>query len=310
MRNVGTGIPVELLPGIYEVRASSDSPTEKYFAWISAFILTDPRGKEPVAVVDSGWPQTPRTLLIPALASLGFDPSRVATLVNTHSHPDHIQGNTALRALTGCQIWISDADAQGLQASGENYGQAFHAHEPDRHLHSHETVDLAGRQWEVIPLPGHSAGSIGLFNHHERILICGDALQAESHDVAGLAMLPDRQAYRAMLDRVANLGVRHLIPSHPFEPLRSTHLTPETEVTRYLDSCRRNVDEFEMQVHAALHALGGSASTTALAERLCLDRGIGRPCPLAGFALSIDRSHLERVGTIRSGDPGDVWHLA
>lgn len=65
-----------------------------------------------------------------------------------------------------------------------------------------------------------------------------------------------------------------------------------------------------MQVHSALRSLGGSASTMALAERPCLDRGFGHSCPLAGFGLSIDRAHLERAGTIGSGDPGDVWHLA
>lgn len=140
VRNVGTGIPVELFRGIHEVRESSDNPTEGYFAWISASILTDPHGKEPPAIIDSGWSQTPRSLLIPALASLGYEPNRVATLVNTHDHPDHIQGNTTLRDLTGCQIWIGEGDAQALQASGENNGETFHSLQPDRLLIAHETV--------------------------------------------------------------------------------------------------------------------------------------------------------------------------
>jgi glyoxylase-like metal-dependent hydrolase (beta-lactamase superfamily II) len=49
----------------------------------------------------------------------------------------------------------------------------------NRKLHGGERLELGGMDWEVIHVPGHSAGSIGLYYPPKKILIPGDVVYAD-----------------------------------------------------------------------------------------------------------------------------------
>jgi glyoxylase-like metal-dependent hydrolase (beta-lactamase superfamily II) len=309
-RNVATGAPIEVLPGIYELRESLGPGFDVPECWLSLFLLVDPMHHAPPVIVDSGWPRTAATVVVPALESLGYGPEALMAVINTHNHGDHTHGNGRMRAATGCEIWIGDADADALDREAEFDGETIPPARPDRRLIAGEELDLAGRTWEVIPLPGHSPGSIGLWDREARVLICGDALQANATAVQGIAILPDRAAYAATLDRVAALAPTHLLPAHPYAPFTTCYVDGEVAVARYLQACRDHLDSYAAQVGDALRALGGVADTAALADRLCRDRGYTGTAPLAPRLLEADRAHLEKAGIVRAGDAPDTWHLA
>jgi glyoxylase-like metal-dependent hydrolase (beta-lactamase superfamily II) len=309
-RNVGTGVPIEVLPGIYELRESLGPGFDVPECWLSLYLLVDPTHHAPPVLIDSGWPRTAATVVVPALASLGYGPEALMAVINTHNHGDHTHGNGRTRAATGCEVWIGDADADGLAREAEFDGEVIPPDRPDRRLIAGEELDLAGRIWEVIPMPGHSPGSIGLWDREARVLICGDALQAQATAVQGIAILPDRDAYAATLDRIAALAPAHLLPAHPYAPFTTCHINGEAEVARYLQACRDHLEGYPAEVRAALHALGGAATTDTLADRLCRDRGYAGTCPLAPRLLDADRAHLEAHGIVRPGDPTGHWHIA
>ena len=83
---------------------------------------------------------------------------------------------------------------------------------PTRQLTEGDVVDLGDRAFEVIHLPGHSPGSIGLWEPRTGILFSGDAI----YDGALLDMLPDSSIrnYIATMKRLRSLPVAMVHAGH------------------------------------------------------------------------------------------------
>ena len=307
-RNVATGRPVEILPGIWEVRESLGPVFDTPDCWVSLWLLTDPAKRERPVLIDSGVPRSTETVILPALRVLDLAPSDLAVCVNTHNHHDHAGSNIQLREATGCQIWIHEADAPGL-LRGSTFGdEPIHPHEADRLLREGEVLRLAGHDYEVVHIPGHSAGSIGLYDRERKLFFCGDALQAQGTLTQGIAGASDREAYVASLDKVERLEIEHLIAAHPYLPFTDSHVHPASEVRRYLAECRRFVDEIDAEILDALRAVGGSGTAAQLADRICAKRGFAKTCQLTAGILRGILARLEHDGRVRVG--GEAYSLS
>ena len=310
-RNVATGRPVEALPGIYELRESLAPVFDTPDCWVSLWILVDPSGREPPAIVDSGVPRSTETVILPALRALGFQPEDLAVVVNTHSHHDHAGSNVQLRDATGCQVWIHKDDAPAIER-GSNFGdEPCLPHRADRLLEEGETLRLAGRDYEVVHIPGHSPGSIGLYDRERQLFFSGDGLQAHGTSTQGIAGAADREAYYRSLDKVDALEIEHLLAAHPYFPFTDSHVQPQSEVRRYLAESRRFFDEIDGEVLRTLEAAGGSATAEALADRICAARGFPRTCQLTAGILRGYLARLEAQGRLRrQGEAPDArWSL-
>ena len=133
-------------------------------------------------VVDPGG-DVPRILA--AIERLGLSPAKILL---THGHLDHAGGAAELRerllARAGAPgaIPIEGPDERdlfllhGLAAAGRQYGMAMRDVTPDRLLREGDTVDAAGRRWEVLHCPGHTPGSLVLFDRDARFALVGDVL--------------------------------------------------------------------------------------------------------------------------------------
>ena len=85
-----------------------------------------------------------------------------------------------------------------------------------------DRFDLGGRILEVVHLPGHTAGSIGLFLREERLIWVGDA----ANDFVWL-FLPEAQSlsvYRDTLRKLRGLDFDLMIQSHFPDPLPKDRL--------------------------------------------------------------------------------------
>ena len=84
--------------------------------------------------------------------------------------------------------------------------------EPTRLLQEGDVVDLGDRAFEVLHLPGHSPGSIGLYEHATQTLVSGDAI----YDGPLLDNLPDSDvaAYRRTMERLLLLPVSIVHAGH------------------------------------------------------------------------------------------------
>ncbi len=135
-----------------------------------------------------------------------------------------IEANTLARAESRIPLDISDYSAEALamlEASGYEIPGAIlaaiphqgfdpRAHRPlpappTRLLTEGDVVDLGNRSFEVLHLPGHSPGSIGLWEKATGVLFSGDAI----YDGPLLDELPgsDIGAYVTTMKRLRSLPV-------------------------------------------------------------------------------------------------------
>ena len=100
--------------------------------------------------------------LVAALKTTGW---RLAAILNTHGHLDHIVGNGPLKELfPDVPIVIGRGDAELLTDAELNlsagYGLPMTSPPADRLLDADETLTLAELRWKVREIPGHSPGHI------------------------------------------------------------------------------------------------------------------------------------------------------
>jgi hydroxyacylglutathione hydrolase len=140
-------------------------------------LLWDPETRDG-AVVDPGG-DIPR--IRAAIAEVGV---RVEKILITHGHIDHAGGAAELRDSLGVPIeGPHRADAfllEGLEAQGLSYGIEARAVTPDRWLAEGDQVTVAGHRFAVFHCPGHTPGSVVLFNAAQRFALAGDVLFAGS----------------------------------------------------------------------------------------------------------------------------------
>ena len=215
---------------------------------------------------------------------------RLAGIVLTHHHPDHI-GAVAICA--------------------ERYGVPVLAHEEtarlltgkvrvDRLLVEGDRLDLGvaphGRgRWhlEALLTPGHAPGHLVFYEPDYRLLFVGDMVST----LSSIVITPpegDLPQYLASLHRLRTLPARLLLPAHGPASARVEHT---------LDECLAHRAKREEQL---LAALGPTPRTVA---DLALDLYRGLPSslmPLAELQTLAGLDKLRREGRVATGDAGWV----
>jgi glyoxylase-like metal-dependent hydrolase (beta-lactamase superfamily II) len=179
------------------------------------------RGADGAALVDSSYvAHAPQTLALLAHALGG---GRLARLVNTHCHSDHMGGNRAIRDAHGCRTTIPAGEAPLIDRWDERElvlgfaDQRSDRFDYDDTIAPGDTLRLGGLDWQVLAAPGHDPHAVMLYAPEERILISGDALWEDGFGVIFPALFGAAAAFaetRATLESIARLEVRTVIPGH------------------------------------------------------------------------------------------------
>lgn len=169
---------------------------------------------------------------IQSIQKAGIDLSAIKRIIMTHTHLDHI-GCLAeiLKQIPWAELWVHRLEADLLEQGDERavYGMEmfrglcqgqfglkpgafkFQVH---RKLQGGEILDLGATEWEVMHIPGHSMGSIGLYHRSLKILIPGDVVYADyaigRFDLYGA----EASELKKSLMRLAKLEVEILLPGH------------------------------------------------------------------------------------------------
>jgi len=274
--------------------------------WSNVYLL---RKADAAVLVDAGSPSDEEDLAA-ALTARGVALAQVKAVVVTHAHADHAGCARWLKA-QGAAIVLGAGDVQ-VAARGENdplhatnllgallapvFMFPFEAFTPDVAV-DHE-IDLADRgfpELHVVPVPGHTPGSIAVVLGTEAFsgdlvkggLVVGPGTPSEH--IYQTDRLADHRSLAALLGR----GVTRLYPGHS-GPLDAAET--EAWLAGAADDTGENAVSGQLDIRGELPRHGGpsdSGRTAGLRVRFVA----GRAGPGLGYALGVDL----RAGYLHGG---------
>jgi hydroxyacylglutathione hydrolase len=215
----------QVAEGVYFIRGRDDMIPDSHI-----YIIGKP-GSNDLSMIDTGLAGKGQYKL-DAVRDLGIEYSEIKRIIMTHTHLDHISCLPEIRtAIPELELWVHSAEAELLEKGDERgvYGmdmfrnmcQAQYGLKDglfkltvDRKLDDNDLLEVGDMTWEVMHIPGHSAGAIALYNRELKILVPGDVIYADyaigRFDLYG----SDPSQHRNSLYRLAELEVDVLLPGH------------------------------------------------------------------------------------------------
>ncbi len=207
---------LEVAPGIFHI----DEPLYRADYRCNIFLV---KGKTRDIVIDSG-------LGLASLRDFLRPLSANPTLVCSHSHYDHMGSNwefeerliqpseAEIVAHPTRQNTLADPILKTedfLELPYENFDAADwipRAAPTTGFLNDGDTLDLGDRQFEILHTPGHSWGSICLYDARSQIIFCADTVyEGEIFDFLPCSDIP---TYVQSMNRVLDLPIRVAFPGH------------------------------------------------------------------------------------------------
>jgi glyoxylase-like metal-dependent hydrolase (beta-lactamase superfamily II) len=272
---------MEIAPGIHRI----ESPLGVRF--MAQYVLV---GNARTLLFDTGMPDTPAGVLRPYLESVGLGLGSVDDVLISHADLDHSGGNRALRDLhPGARFTCHERDRRWIESNDAMVAENYLWHEPygfdepdeagraalkascggdapiDIGLRGGETIRL-GDDWrvEILHLPGHTLGHLGIWDQRSRAAIVIDAvLEHGIYARDGSLLIPPRvydlTAYRATIRRLRALEPDLLLTAH-------YAVMDRTAAREFLDRSLAFTDEVEAAVREELAA--GTTGLWPLTQRI------------------------------------------
>lgn len=174
------------------------------------------KGAKRNLLIDTGLPWE-YELLEGQLASVGLSKEDIHILALTHEHLDHIgcvpqfYPGTIIAAHTLSANKISMQDEFVLMSKAFRLNvDEYHI---DLHLHHGTNIDLGGVVLQILHSPGHSSGSICLYEANQQILFTGDTIFANG-TLGGIFPSGSISDYTLTLRQLSMLRIKELYPGH------------------------------------------------------------------------------------------------
>lgn len=288
---------MEVVPGVHRIESDLGPRFVCQYALV---------GDERTLLVDSGLRDTPLEAIAPALERIGVGLEAVDYLLTSHADVDHCGGNRAFRERSPrARILCHELDRRWVERNAamlaENYAwYGAYGFGPDRAalewieeqlggdtpvdigLRGGETIRL-GPDWavEVMHIPGHTPGHVGLWDPRSATAIAIDAvLERGVYDRAGNRLIPPRYYnaadYRATIRRLRALGPDVLLTAH-------YPVMEGGQALAFLDRSLAFTEELESAVRAGMRA--GVSDLWELTQ--AADRAVG---PYPEFMVELGAS--------------------
>jgi hydroxyacylglutathione hydrolase len=183
-------------------------------------------------LIDTGFAQN-RADIAQSLESAGCKPGNLTLILVTHGDADHVGNCAYLREKYGSRIAMhrdeQDAVVRGNPALNKNIGHTFlgimirlllrfftlnkaDRFQPDILIVEGTDLREYGFDAQVVYLPGHSNGSIGILTA-DGDLFCGDLLRNARKPAPGLGMF-DQMGWHDSLEKLKQLPITTVYPGH------------------------------------------------------------------------------------------------
>ncbi|MDQ5817089.1 MAG: MBL fold metallo-hydrolase [Actinomycetota bacterium] len=226
---------MEILPGIH--RIESDLGVR----FMCQYLLV---GEDRTILVDTGIAGTPEEVIIPYLEEAGLSLEDIDEVIISHADVDHCGGNRTLKERHP-SLWFScgEPDRAHIETNQVMLAEIYRWSEPygfgpdedsldwirmelggdspvDAGLRGGETMRLGpDRRIEILHLPGHTLGHLGIWDPKNNAAIIIDAaLETGIYDREGNRLIPpryfDATQYQSTIRKLQTLRPEHLLTAH------------------------------------------------------------------------------------------------
>ncbi len=179
-------------------------------------------GRERALLLDTGVGRadvvTPVDSLIRAWSSRHGGAEVALVVAHSHAHGDHVAGDSQF--VRRAHTTVVGRDSASVRAF---FGVPRWPEEPGQ-------IDLGGRVLDVIPIPGHQAASIAVYDRRTRVMLTGDTFYP------GRLYVSDTAAYARSVDRLVDFAA-----AHPVDVFLGAHI--ENTRTPFVDYPEGTVDQ-------------------------------------------------------------------
>ena len=267
----------EIAPGLHRIEA----PLGERF--VACYIVV---GDDAAVLFDTGVAETPEATIAPYCAAAGINLDNVRWAVISHCDVDHMGGDAAIKRLAPDIALLAHAadvrlisdveaiieeryrefrDAHGIDIDEgmiEWCRGAAEAAAVDIRIDGATELDLGGRTVQVLPTPGHSEGSVSIWDPASRAILTSDAILGETlHFADGRPAFPptyrNPTPYLESIAMVETLQPEWLLAAHE-PPMRGT------SVGAFLERSRSFTRDLERLARLELESSDAALTTSEL----------------------------------------------
>lgn len=145
---------------------------------VNCYVVYDPEEKK-AAIIDPGIIDNREVEAIENF--LRKNSLTVVAIINTHLHIDHVIANQILAQKYGVKVMAHADDnflGDRLREQAAQFGLPFKMDKAGvtHYLTDGDTIQIGKGELQVLHVPGHSPGGIGLYDAEDGFLISGDTL--------------------------------------------------------------------------------------------------------------------------------------
>jgi len=176
-------------------------------------------------LVDTGMPGKTKELE-KYMKQLNIDPDEIKTIVITHHHLDHTGSLDKMKKLTNALVAVHGEDSKYVSGEEKQPGSLFikpfmalinlvynvKPVTPDILL---KEGDMIG-DYRVIHTPGHTPGSICLYNPISKVIFVGDNLRYSDGKLISPSgrLLSDLENYKKSMKKLGDLEIETILTGH------------------------------------------------------------------------------------------------
>jgi glyoxylase-like metal-dependent hydrolase (beta-lactamase superfamily II) len=244
---------------------------------------------QPLTLVDCAL-DTPeaRAALEAALSALNLEFKDVKRIIVTHHHPDHYGLAAWIQAQSNCEILMLELDIlrganhwndwehwleghvrhfalhglpaeelEGIRVDARATRDRVGANAVLRALQPGDSLELGGREFEVLWMPGHADGHLTLWDKTEKLLIAGDVILERITPNVGLwanSRPNPLNDYLDSLEQVSKLQPARAVVGH-YGPIIENVAERALEITKHHHA---RLDELRNQLTRPINAFEAS----------------------------------------------------
>ena len=147
-----------------------------------------------------------------------IDPGKIEMIVLTHCHHDHSGAAPALKEATGARLLLSEKEAgavgDDMACVAYLFGQQAADYKVDATLKEGMVLDTGEWKLRVLETPGHSPGSLCLYEEKEKVLFSGDTVFPDGNIGRTDMFGGNTPELVRSIERLTALDVKTMYPGH------------------------------------------------------------------------------------------------